>query len=219
MHMVHGAALTVIHKNPPRHYLGHVVEGKASVVLVPGILGTWSFMKKLGDAISLLGHPVYIVPSLGYNVHSIPSSAEKLRAVIEKIEGGNIVLVAHSKGGLIGKYFLAHYNQDGRVAGLVAIATPFSGSSMAKLVPLGPFSELDTGSSVIADLRKHTEVNIKIVSISPEYDNHVWAEEGSRLLGAENIEVKVHGHHKVVFDTKVQGIVLNSIEKITAKSR
>ena len=219
--MVHGAALTVVHKNPPQHYLGYKIEGKIPVVLIPGILGTWSFMKKLGDAISLEGHPVYVLPKLGYNLKSIPSSAEVLRTLlnelIEKENVRGVVLVAHSKGGLIGKYLLAHLNQDGRALGLVAIATPFSGSSMAKLVPLGPFSELDTGSSVIEDLQQHAEVNTKIISIVPEYDNHVWAEEGSRLSGAENIEVNVHGHHKVVFDAKVQDIVLHSIEEITKK--
>ena len=239
-YMVRGAAASMIYRKPPAHYQGYKVAGKVPVILIPGILGKWSFMKKLGDKISLEGHPVYIVPELGYNIYSIPSSAKTLRTLIvhafpkrghivprvsrgaehikklvedKKLEGA--ILVAHSKGGLIGKYFLAHYNTDNKVLGMIAIATPFAGSSMAKLVPLDPFMELDTDSKIIHDLEKHQDINKKIVSIRPEYDNHVWAEKGSFLEGAHNIEVHVSGHHKVVFDKEVQNAVLKSIDAIT----
>lgn len=239
-YMVRGATTSIFYNKPPKHYLEYTVKGKVSVILVPGILGKWGFMKNLGDKISLAGHPVYIVPELGYNVYSIPSSAKMLRSVVShifsnkghttpdvsrgaksvkniiekhKLEG--VVLVAHSKGGLIGKYLLAHQNSDNKVLGMVSIATPFSGSAMAKLLPLDPIRELLKDSKVLIDLEKHNEVNHKIISIYPEYDNHVWSENGSRLDGAHNIEVPVRGHHRVIFDKKVQDIVLKSIEKIT----
>ncbi len=239
-YMLRGTLATVIHHTPPKHYLGHIVEGKAPVILIPGILGRWSFMKHLGDRISLQGHPVYIVPGLGLNIYSVPTAAKTLRALVvhivpalghippkvgrgaqavrELIEKENIsgaILVAHSKGGLIGKYLLAHHNADNRVLGMVAIATPFSGSAMAKLVPHDSFRELRTDSEIIRDLEKHHAVNDRIISVIPEYDNHVWAERGSFLDGAAaNIEVPVSGHHKVVFSHAVLQAVLDSIEKL-----
>jgi triacylglycerol lipase len=240
-YMLRGVVSSIVYRKPPHHYLGFRVEGKVSVILIPGILGKWGFMRKLGNKISLQGHPVYIVPQLGYNIYSIPSSAKTLRSfivhifprrghivpriskgaravreIIEKENLRGVALVAHSKGGLIGKYLLTHHNTDNRVLGMVAIASPFSGSAMAKLVPLEPFKELNTDSKIIRDLETHKTVNKKIISIIPEYDNHVWAERGSFLEGAENIEVPVHGHHKVIFDMKVQKIVLQSIDKITS---
>jgi pimeloyl-ACP methyl ester carboxylesterase len=238
--MVKGAAMSVIHHTPPKHYLEYTLDNKVPVILVPGILGKWSFLKSLGDKISHLGHPVYVVPDLGYNIFSIPTSAGKLRAVVlsafpslghilpdiekgshavkEVIEKNNlkgVILVAHSKGGLIGKYLLAHHNHDHKVLGLISIATPYSGSAMAKLVPLDPIRELHADSKIIHDLDEHTNVNHQIISIYPEYDNHVWAEKGSFLEGAHNIAVPVHGHHKVVFDKEVQDIVIQSIENMT----
>ncbi len=69
IHMARGGISMVVHRDPPAHYLGHAVEGKAPVILTPGILGKWGFMKKLGDRISLEGHPVYIVSDLNYNVY------------------------------------------------------------------------------------------------------------------------------------------------------
>lgn len=243
-YMIHGALSSVVYRKPPKHYLGHVLENKVPVILIPGIFGKWSFMKKLGDKVSLEGHPVYIVPELGYNIYSIPSSAQKLRQVVlqafpklghimpriahgaqavqDVVEKNNlrgVILVAHSKGGLIGKYLLSHLNNDNRVLGLISIATPFSGSSMAKLIPLDPIKELHVDSQIIHNLEKNKDVNHKIISISPAYDNHVWSEQGSFLEGAHNIKVNVHGHHKVVYDEKVQKIVLDSIEKLTADTK
>ncbi len=239
-YMLRGTLSMLIQHEPPAHYLDHIVEGKVPVILIPGILGRWSFMKHLGDNISLQGHPVYIVPELGNNIYSVPTSAKTLRSLIvhiipkighlppkvsrgaetvrkliEKQNLSGAVLVAHSKGGLIGKYLLAHHNMDHRVLGMVAIATPFSGSAMAKLIPHDSFKELRTDSEIIQDLEKHHAANGRIISIIPEYDNHVWAERGSFLEGAaENIEVSVMGHHKVLFSRMVVQTVLHSIEKI-----
>ena len=214
-YMLRGTFTMIVHHEPPMHYLGHIVTGKAPVVLIPGISHRWSSIKRLGDAISLQGHPVYIVPELGYNLYRIPTSAKTLRSLIEREDLSSAVIVAHSKGGLIGKYVLAHYNADGRVAGMVAIAAPFSGSAMAKLVPHDSFRELLTDSKIIRDLEKHRAENERIISIIPEYDNHVWAEKGSFLEGAaENIEVSVSGHHKVLFSEIVVQTVLHSIEKL-----
>ena len=215
-YMLRGTLSMVIHREPPQHYLGHVVEERAPVILIPGVLNKWGFMKHLGDTISRLGHPVYIVPELGYNISSIPASAKILRALIEKENMSGAILVAHSKGGLIGKYLLAHHNTGNRVLGMVAIASPFSGSAMTELFPQETFKELRTDSDIIKDLEQHRSVNEKIISIIPEYDNHVWADQGSFLDGAfENVEVPIQGHHKVLFSGIVLQTVLDSIEKIS----
>ena len=56
----------------------------------------------------------------------------------------------------------------------------------------------------------------KIVSIIPLYDNVVWHEKGSYLEGAmQNIEVKTPGHTLILKDKKVWDIVVEWIEKIS----
>ncbi|MBI4085886.1 MAG: hypothetical protein HY433_01420 [Candidatus Liptonbacteria bacterium] len=239
-HIFRGASLNIIHREPPAHYLGYTVAGKVPVILIPGIFSRWGYMKHLGDAISLRGHPVYIIPELHNNLFSVPSSAKILRSLITHIvpmsghivsrtsrsaetirkfiqEKGlkDVIIVAHSKGGLIGKYFLVHHNADRRVLGMIAVATPFSGSALAKLIPHGAFKELMTDSKVIHDLKTHKEVNKNIVSIFPEYDTQIWAERGSFLDGAENIEIPVAGH-TVLFDKKIHDAVINAIDKMTS---
>lgn len=218
----------VIHKNPPKHYLGHVAKEKSPIILIPGILGKWSFMKELGDRISLLGHPVYVIPRLRYNTLNIPESAKIVRELIDgiiterrkKTDNGknqNIVLVAHSKGGLVGKYVLVHHNHEKAINGLVAIATPFSGSSLTKIIPHKSFKELSENSEIIRELETKNNVNKRVISIFPEFDNHVWSEKGSFLNGAmENIKVNTKGHHKIIFDKNAQNKIIESIEKLSA---
>jgi predicted alpha/beta hydrolase family esterase len=158
---------------------------------------------------------VYVVPNLGYNLYSVPDSSAIVNEVIKKENLTNVILVAHSKGGLIGKHALIHRNSDNAILGMVSIATPYSGSAMAKLVPYDPIRELLKDNATIKDLQSHEQVNTKIVSICPLYDNHVWAEEGSHLKGAKNIDVDVHGHHKIVYDDEVIKKVLESTEEMT----
>ncbi len=233
------AVAMVRYRKPPDHYLGFKIPGKVPVILIPGILSKWGGMKYIGDQISQAGHPVYIIPELGYNISSIPSSAEKLYTIIssilsnqhqdfsgraERVKGfledkdlHGAILVGHSKGGLIGKYLLAHHNDDSRVLGLIAIASPFSGSALASLVPHSSFKELKNNSDIVNDLARHQDVNRKIISLIPEYDTFVWAAERSFLPGAENIEVPVRGHNTALFSKAMSDAVLFAIEKISTQ--
>lgn len=217
-YMIHGAAVSLIHTSPPKHYLGHRIAGKVPVVIIPGIFEKWGTMKKIADAVSLLGHPVYIIPSLGHNLFDIPKSSALVRDIIEKENLKNSILIAHSKGGLIGKYFLIHHNSDSRALGMISIATPYSGSGIVKLMPVRPIRELHSESNIIRELKSHTKVNAKIVSIFPVFDNHVWSEEGSYLEGAKNIEVSVHGHHKIMYDIDVINTIKDQVEDITKQA-
>jgi len=214
-YMIQGAFYSLVYRNPPKHYLEHIIHNKIPVVLIPGILEKWSAMKNMADSISLAGHPVYIVQNLKYNIYSIPKSVEYIQKILDKHDIKKFVFVAHSKGGLIGKYFLAHCNKNNHVLGMVAIASPFSGSAMTKLIPHDSFKELSVDSKIIHGLHDHPEINRSIVSIIPEYDNHVWSEKGSHLDGAKNIYVPVHGHHKIVYDKKVIEKTIQELERLS----
>ena len=215
-HMFSAGAIMYFRHTPPKHYLSYVKNGKVPVIILPGLGGRWGFYKPTADHISLLGHPVYIIPKLGNNYKDIPTSAKKVREVIEENNLKNIVIVAHSKGGLISKYLLIHEDPEKRVKGVIAIATPFHGSSMARFIPHSSFRELTPESKIILDLKKHTEINKKIVSIIPSYDNLVWHPEGSLLEGAmQNINVDVAGHNLVANDKLVRNKIIECIEKIT----
>ncbi len=187
-----------IFRNPPRHYLGYVNEHRSPIILIPGIYEKWHFLKAIADPLSLAGHSVYVVKSLGYNLKSIPASAKLIRMLIDEEDLRNVTLIAHSKGGLIGKYLLAFENHDKRIRKLIAIATPFSGSHIVNYVPHAPAKEIHPESDIIVKLQSEKSVNQDIVSICGTSDGHLWPETSCHLDGAQNVKVAAHGHHQVL---------------------
>ena len=203
----------MFHK-PPQHYLGHILKNKSPIILIPGATTKWQFLKAIADPISLKGHPVYVVEKLGYNIRAVDHSARLVRELIDEKNLRNVIIIAHSKGGLIAKHLLAYDNQDGRVVKVIAIATPFLGSHAAKFIPGKAARELRPEGEMIKKLHSQDSINHKIISIFGEFDNHVWPTESCRLKGAKNIQVDVWGHHKILFNKHVHDLVLDEIEKV-----
>ncbi len=203
---------------PPEHYLGFLEEGRVPIVLIQGYGGSWQHISHLGDSISLEGYPVHIVEKLSNNLRDVPSSAKIVKEHLEKEGVRGAVIVAHSKGGLIGKYLLAHLNKDNRVKGMVAIAAPFNGTAVVKLFRGADREELDVDSELIIDLQRHIEVNDRIISIFPRQDDTIWHEKGSYLEGAlDNIMLNNRGHSRPLFSHEGKKAVLEAIERLSKK--
>lgn len=206
---------TFILRVEPKHYLEHIVEAKVPIILIPGIFEKWHFLKYFADALSELGHPMYVLGHLGYNSKEISHSATLVSEFIEEKDLKNIIILAHSRGGLIGKELLLHHNNNVRVIKLIAVASPFGGSKIARGMPVRVLRELVPGGRVLENQNIHTEVNQRIISIYGSFDNHIWPGDSSRLENAENIEVPVYGHHKILANKKVRKIILDRVEEIS----
>lgn len=213
LYLLRGKLFMFLYTNPPKYYLDSALKGKVPIILIPGIANKWGFLKHLADFISAKGHPVYIVDKLKFNFFDIKTSAEIVREIIDKNNLEKAIIVGHSKGGLIGKYFLIHENKDNRINGLIAIGAPFSGSRLANYTLHKSFKELSPQSRTIREMKSNITVNSKIISIMPAFDTRVWHKEGSNLLGAINIKVQINGHHKVIFDKNAINQIIESIGK------
>lgn len=124
-HVAWRMPLAVVDRTPLDAFRqGHL----APVVLLPGIWEPWRFLVPLARALNEMGHPVHPVPGLGWNGRSLKESA----AIVSDALAGQVpspaVLVAHSKGGLIGKRVMLDEVRPGeRAVGLVAVGSPFGG--------------------------------------------------------------------------------------------
>lgn len=210
-YLFRGKAHPIWRHSPPAHYLGYVLARKRPVILLPGIMGTWHFLKFLGDALSHQGHPVYVVKELRFSMGEVPVLAEIVGNFIKKHDLQNVVLLGHSKGGLVGKYILAFFNGDHWVKKLIAVATPFKGSHFVKFIPNAKYRELRPESVLINQLDARKDVNPKIVSIYGVWDNYIWPTESTRLDGAKNIQVPIHGHHRILFSEQVRDIIIQEV--------
>lgn len=186
---------------------------KPAVILLPGIYEHWQFMKPLADSIDGVGYRLYIVEQLGYNAHSVEVSAAVVERYIQTAGVGDYVIVAHSKGGLIGKYVMAR-EAGAHCKGMIAINTPFNGSLYAKLFLMGPLKMFSPNSKTIQYLRSQRALNKKIVSIYGLFDPHIPG--GSKLAGATNMQLPVRGHFKVISHPKVKAAVLQQLTRLAA---
>ncbi len=89
----------------------------------------------------------------------------------------DVALVAHSKGGLIGKHLLAYDDPDGRVDRLVAVATPFGGSRLARYAVGSTLRAFLPGDPVIRGLAGERAVqrphHLDLPALRPEHPGGV----------------------------------------------
>lgn len=179
------------------------------VILLPGIYEKWHFMQPLAEVLWEQGYAVHVIEGLGYNRGSIEAMARLTQEYITQSNIKSCVIVAHSKGGLIGKYLLVHNNEQERIKGLVALNTPFSGSKYASLMPLRSLQIFKPNAPSIVSLANNNLVNAHIVSMYSTFDPHVPA--GSHLEGAQNLQVATRGHFRIINNKHVHQAVLRHL--------
>lgn len=204
-----------LRRQPARYTHGD--PSKPTVVILPGVYETWVFLRPIADRLSAAGYRVSIVHGMKYNRRTITRTAELLDRALSraaKPPAGRII-VAHSKGGLIGKQLMLWDRAD--VRGLVAICTPFAGSHLARYALDPSIRAFLPTDETIRALASDTSVDARITSIYGHFDPHV--PEGSVLTGARNIEVDAAGHFRVLTAAPTLDIVVDEVDRIAAKAQ
>ncbi|MCU1571315.1 MAG: alpha/beta hydrolase [Naasia sp.] len=178
----------------PSHYRGPELTGRP-VLLIPGIYETWQFMRPVADLVRKRGSPVHVVPTLHWNTATVASSADLVAEYLEEHDLRNVLVVAHSKGGLIGKYAMLRRDPSGRIARMIAISTPFSGSVYARWFLLRSIRDFSPADPTLRMLGEQLEANSRITSIWGAFDPHIPG--GSRLEGATNVVLHSSGHFRI----------------------
>jgi pimeloyl-ACP methyl ester carboxylesterase len=190
---------------------------KPDVVLLPGVYEHWSFLRPLGDMLNAAGHRVVPVHGMRWNRRPIVETSASLARALSRVPApaAGRVIVAHSKGGLVGKLLLLGDEADALgVRGVVAIATPFAGARRAQLFRDPSIRALLPSDETIVMLGSAASVNSRIVSIFGTYDPHV--PDGSVLDGATNVRVPVAGHFRVLGEQETALAVLDGVALLTS---
>ncbi|CAN5263673.1 hypothetical protein BH09ACT5_BH09ACT5_09680 [soil metagenome] len=196
-------------KRPPS-WLG---EGAGTpVLLIPGVHEPWRYLLTIGRRLNEAGHPVHVLPELGYNVLPIAETAAIAQRHLEDHDLRQVAIVGHSKGGIVGKHMMAFDDVHRRIDRMVAIASPFSGSARAKYVPVRSIRPFLPGDALLGTLAANLELNSRITSIYTEADHVI--PNGSVLEGATNIEVPLVGHFRLLSDPRVVAAVLRAVDGV-----
>lgn len=190
--------------------------GRVPVVLLPGIYEPWQVMAPLAWALHDAGHPVHVLRTLGRQGAPVGALADAVRAELDERGLTDVWLVAHSKGGLVGKSLLVDDAADAlatgaprRYRGLVAVATPWSGSVLAPLVPLHAVRELGPRAAGLLALAAQTEADADIVAVRPRWDQLVRGASWSVApAGAREVVLDSDGHFGVMRDPELHRVVL-----------
>jgi hypothetical protein len=164
------------------------------ILILPGVYESPHFLDPLAAVIRTTGRPVHTVGALRRNRGRITDSAMLVRRYVEACDLRNVTIVAHSKGGLIGKQLMVWPETSNRIRSMIAVATPFGGSRYAMHAPtrvLRDFSPLD---ATVRELAANGAANAAITSIFGPLDPQI--PDGSRLTGARNILLATPGHFR-----------------------
>lgn len=174
---------------------------RAPILVIPGVYESWKFLQPLIVALHERGHPVHVVDPLRHNRQPVTAGAALVTDYLERADLRDVVLVAHSKGGLIGKHVMALGAAAHRIRGMVAAAAPFGGSRYAPLMVMPTLRSFSPRDATILALARETGVNARIVSVYGRFDPHIPG--GSELAGAHNVVVETGGHFRILAHPRV----------------
>ena len=227
----------------PRHYLGQRVDRQDdfhlsgdTVLLIHGFWQTRGVMRNLEVRLRADGYRVLSFDLGGFlgnfNSRSIPLLArqigQKLERLLERGEFGQLHVIGHSKGGLVGRYLVARLGWHRRVSTLITLGTPHHGTPTALV---GIFTGLVSRSvwqmlphsSLIEELHEHPiPATTRFVSVFSRADP-VCPSVYSRLDSSDgadthNLVVAGLGHMELVDDPWVYGLILRHLRAGEASS-
>lgn len=180
-------------------------------MLVPGVYETWQFLRPLAEALSARGYPVHTVAPLGYNRGRVDRMALLVQQYLVEKDLSGAVVVAHSKGGLIGKQLMLLPEGGRRVEHMIAVNTPFSGSVYANFFILPSVRAFAPRNKFLRRLQESRDVNARITSVYSSFDPHIPG--GSNLPGARNIQLETMGHFRPIGDPRLLAVLEQELER------
>lgn len=195
-----------LHAVRVRHPIRHP---EAPVLMLPGVHESPRFLDPLAAVLRATGRPVHTIPALRHNRAAIVDTALLVRRYLERERLTGITIVAHSKGGLVGKQLMVWPETSPRIRSMVAIATPFGGSRYARLAPTRVLRAFSPANATLLQLAADRDANARIVSVAAKLDPQI--PEGSVLNGARNITLDVTGHFRPLGDRRLHLLLLRTL--------
>lgn len=195
-------------------------EGKGpACVLVHGLYATAGVFgpieRRLERESGASCHSFSYVPGPG-----VLELTERLAKLCARIEGSRpIVLVGHSLGGLVARYYVQERRFDPRIVGTVTLAAPFRGSASHWLVPGQAGVDLRSTSPLLARIREPEVAppgveHLTIVAA----DDELIEPDPYPTYGAAR-QLPDVGHNGILFDERAIDLVATHVRRVTAAER
>lgn len=184
----------------PRQY-SH--GNKGDVIVLVGLNETWNFLKTVSEYINKKGYKIHF-PQFSTR-SSLHHCTQDVLNYIVKHNLSDVILVTHSKGGLIARSIIKDQPENIKYA--IEISSPNKGTIFGYLNIIS-LSELKPNCKKLQVLE---DIDTKkIINIYPKLDNHVIPNSSLYLEGAKNIKLDIVGHTRILESKEL----LNEIDKI-----
>jgi triacylglycerol lipase len=192
---------------------GDIATSGEAVLLQHGYLHNGAVWQPLARALSKRGYRVFTIDQ---PLHaSIDDMADRLASRIESIcaKTGErqIILIAHSMGGLISRAYLRRYG-DARIRRLITLGSPHRGTYHAYLAFRANGKQMRPNNDWLNELGRAPAFP-SFTSIYSLYDTLITPQDSSRVEGAENVELTGVGHVSMFASDAVQTAVLNVLDQ------
>jgi triacylglycerol lipase len=220
----------------PRHYLGRSVETQdefaqtgETVLLIHGFWQTHGVMHNLAVRLRADGYRVLNFDLGGFawrfNTRGIPHIAKRigsrLERMLERGDFGQLHVIGHSKGGLVGRYLVSRLGWHRSVSTLITLGTPHHGTPTAALgLVTGVVSrsvwQMLPHSSLLQEIHDHPlPEKTRLVSIYSRSDvvcpfrySELSSSDGADV---HNVVINGLGHMELVDDPWVYGLILRQL--------
>jgi len=158
-------------------------------------------------------------PVFGFNYpwyRSVAHNSKRLEVYVERIcaqtKQEQVILIAHSLGGLIVVHYVLHGKGKERVLRCVTIASPHAGVLYRGPVLGASSRDLRSGSELLLSIQG--ALPVPVLSIASTHDNVVYPHGQSSLAARGGIDLLVEGpgHLSILFDSRV----LDSVAEFVA---
>ncbi len=189
--------------------LGH---GDDVVVLIHGFMASAGVFRPMRKALETQAR-IKVATFTHAPGEGIQRIARNLGRLVERIpRSARIHLVGHSLGGLVARWFVQELEGHGRVAQTVSIASPFFGTTRAKLFPYLVGADLVAESSVLARLRARAhDFEVPHLSLVAEADRVVVPETSAMFPAGEVVSFRDRGHNSLLYDPRSIDLIVERV--------
>lgn len=207
----------------PRLHAADTITGQClPVLLVHGYVcnrGYWTQLSRQLARAGIAHDAVDLEPIVADIEDFVPQVEQAITRLCARTGSGQVILVAHSMGGLVARAWLRHYGAA-RVARIITIGTPHHGTELANLAAGTNARQMSringTPSGWLAQLAasETPETRALITSMYSHHDNIVAPQSSAQLPGARNLAFGGIGHVALASDVRV---LRQLLEEITIK--
>lgn len=190
-----------------------------AVLFLHGVFHNRSAFTYMKNRLAWEGVAQFYDFNLFSTIFPIPKLAARVAKTVEKIKtkgkAERIVIVAHSMGGIIARYYLQKLQRDGEITTLVTMGTAHQGTYLSRLSPLPYLKELAPGSRVLDAINScPPPQTTKAVNL---YGSHDWILQPKKVAmweGIENHELTGIGHLGILFSRRAAKKIIHHLDPL-----